>query len=94
MALMLLASAFMAPAAGANHSATAAASLTLEPLSARCKLSENAPRSACNGSRVARIDWSVTCGGENAIIAVDYLAAGPAAKHQLAWRPSRSTHPG
>lgn len=66
-----------APAAGAHHSASATASLTLEPLGSNCRQDENAPRSRCNGSRVARVDWSVTCGAESAIVNVEYLAARP-----------------
>ena len=81
--LMLLCAGLLAPSAGAHHAATASATLTLEPLDPRCRQSENAPRSGCNGSRVARIDWSVTCGAESAIIVVDYLAARPGGRRPV-----------
>jgi len=82
-ALTFLATCLLAPAAGAHHSATASARLTLEPLGPRCKQAENAPRSKCDGSRVARVDWSATCGAESAIIQVDYMAARPGGKRPL-----------
>jgi hypothetical protein len=82
-ALTFLAACLLAPPAGAHHSATASARLTLEPLGPRCKQAENAPRSKCDGSRVARVDWSATCGADSAIIEVDYMAARPGGKRPL-----------
>ena len=79
-ALVLLALGPLAPPAGASHTASASATLKLEPPASSCKQSENAPRSRCNGSRVAQIAWAVTCGGESAIIQIDYLAARPGGK--------------
>ena len=80
---MLLGLGLLAPSAGAHHAATASASLTLEPLDPSCRRTENAPRSRCNGSRVARIDWSATCGAESAIVEVDYLLARPGGRRPV-----------
>ena len=53
----------VAPPASAHHAATVSAtalSLTLDP--AKCGSFERRPTSRCDGTRVARVTWSGTCG--------------------------------
>lgn len=57
----LLAALCLAAPAAAHHSASAtAASLTLDP--AECAFKERRAISRCDGTRVARVTWSVECG--------------------------------
>ena len=62
--------------AAAHHSASATASLTLDPPRAGCKMAEDKTRTRCNGSRVVRVSWSVECGAR-AFVTVRYWSPRP-----------------
>jgi hypothetical protein len=51
----------IAAPASAHHSASATASLAMDPASPSCKLVEKTYRTKCKGSRVVRVTWSVSC---------------------------------
>jgi hypothetical protein len=55
----------MSAPASAHHAATVSAtasSLTLDP--PKCKSSERRATSRCDGTRVARVSWTATCGAK------------------------------
>jgi hypothetical protein len=59
----------------AHHQATVSAtatSLTLDP--SKCAFSERRTRSRCDGTRRARVTWSVSCGTNKPYVTVDFLA--------------------
>jgi hypothetical protein len=66
-----------AASASANHTASATASLTMDPASPSCKLVETTYRSRCKGSRVVRVTWSVTCGYPDPIVNVRFWNPRP-----------------
>ena len=70
---MLLAAA----SASANHTASATASLAMDPASPSCKLVEDTYRSRCRGSRVVRVTWSVSCSYPDPIVHVQFWNLRP-----------------
>ncbi len=66
-----------AASASANHTASATASLTMDPASPSCKLVEKTYRSRCKGSRVVRVTWSVSCGYPDPIVNVRFWNPRP-----------------
>jgi hypothetical protein len=57
----------LAPSAPAHHATSASAQLSVDPPAASCTLVDKKPRTRCDGSRVVRVAWSVSCGYEPAI---------------------------
>jgi hypothetical protein len=76
-ATLSVAALIAAAPAGAHHSASAAASLGLDPPQAGCKLSESSYRSKCRGSRVVRVTWSVGCAYPDPIVEVRFWTPRP-----------------
>lgn len=75
-AVLCCALAAAAPAS-ATHSASATASLTMDPASPSCKLVEGSPKSKCRGSRVVRVAWTASCGYPDPIVNVNFWNPRP-----------------
>ena len=66
-----------AASASAHHSASATASLTMDPANPNCKLVEKTHRSKCRGSRVVRVTWSVSCSNPDPIVNIRFWTPRP-----------------
>lgn len=81
--LLILGACLVAPfcipgPAAAHHQGTASAavtSLTVDP--PKCAMYERRPVSRCDGSRVARVSYSGTCGADRPSVSVELWAARP-----------------
>ena len=63
--------------ASAGHSASATASLAMDPAAPNCRLVERTYRSRCRGSRVVRVTWSVSCGYPDPVVHVQFWNPRP-----------------
>src|SRR5215213_4873979 len=66
-----------AASASAHHTASATASLTMDPASPSCKLVETTYRTKCKGSRVVRVTWSVSCSNPDPIVNIRFWTPRP-----------------
>lgn len=80
--------------ASAHHSASATASLAMDPPSPRCKLVERSHRSKCRGSRLVRVTWSVACSAEYPLVEVKLWTPRPGKSPVVFDSREEGTHSG
>jgi hypothetical protein len=93
-AAVLCWAAFGTASASAHHSASATASLAMDPASPSCKLVERTYRSKCRGSRVVRVTWSVSCSNPDPIVNIHFWTPRPGKSAEIMETEEASTHSG
>jgi hypothetical protein len=80
--------------ASAHHSASATASLAMDPASPSCRLVEKTYRTKCKGSRVVRVSWSVSCSNPDPIVNIDFWTPRPGKSPKLMLGEEATGHSG